>query len=105
MSEELLTYIGILAHLQNRCFIASFRGVTYTASTFHQVPETLFQCGIEGGTCSFHRCSFVPPVWIRDAGDAGGERKVEGRRFTLDPALGKGFRGLVKGGTYFHIKD
>jgi hypothetical protein len=34
-----------------------------------------------------------------------GERKVKGARFTLDPAWGKGFRHMVKGETYFHIKD
>jgi hypothetical protein len=86
-------------------FIASFRGFTYTASTFHHMPETLFQCGIEGGTWSFHRRSFVSPVWGWGWEDGDGERKVKGARFTLDPAPGKGFRGLVKGETYFHIKD
>jgi hypothetical protein len=32
--------------------------------------------------------------------EAGGERRVKGARFTLNPALVKGFRGLVKGETY-----
>jgi hypothetical protein len=69
------------------------------------MPETLSQSGIEGETCSFHRCGFVPPVWGWGREEAGGERKVEGARFTLDLALEKGFRGLVKGETYFRIKD
>jgi hypothetical protein len=35
-------------------FIASFRGFTNTASTFHRLPETRFQTGIEGEMSSFH---------------------------------------------------
>jgi hypothetical protein len=60
-------------------FIASFRGFTYTAFTFHHMPETLFQCGIKGETCSFHRYGFVSPVWGWGWEEAGGGRKVKGR--------------------------
>jgi hypothetical protein len=69
------------------------------------MPETLSRSGIEGETSSFHRHSFVPPVWGWGWEEAGGERKVKGARFTLNPAPGKGFRHMVKGETYFHIKD
>jgi hypothetical protein len=65
--------------------------------TFHHMPETLFQCGIEGEMCSFHRYSFVSPVWGWGWEETGGERKVKGARFTLNPALEKGFRHMVKG--------
>jgi hypothetical protein len=73
--------------------------------TFHHMPETLFQCGIEGETCSFHRCGFVSPVWGWGWEAAGGDRKVKGARFTLDPASGQGFGHIVKGETYFRIND
>jgi hypothetical protein len=87
------------------CFIVSFRRFTYTAFTFHHMPETRSRRGIEGETCSFHRCSFVPPGWGWGWEEAGGERKVKGARFTPNPAPGKGFRGLVKGETCFRIID
>ncbi|MDR1116394.1 MAG: hypothetical protein LBL33_09700 [Tannerella sp.] len=69
------------------------------------MPETLFLCGIEGVTGSFHRCGFVSPVWGWGWEEAGGERKVNGARFTLNPASGKGFGHMVKGETYFRIND
>jgi hypothetical protein len=51
------------------------------------------------GVVSFHRFGYG----VR--GEAGGERKVKGVRFTFNPALEEGFKRLVKGETYFHIND
>jgi hypothetical protein len=100
---------GNVVHLQNPAFIASFRRFTYTAFTFHHMPETLSQCGTEGETCSFH-LSFTflsPPVSSRSPypNRWNETTPVKGARFTLDPALGKGFMHMVKGETYFRIND
>jgi hypothetical protein len=51
------------------------------------------------GVVSFHRIG----DGMRE--EVGGERKVKGARFTLNPAPEAGFKHLVKGGTYFHIND
>jgi hypothetical protein len=82
---------------RSQIFYYTYRRFLKPPFTFHQVPETLFQSGIEGETWSFHRCNFVPPVCRREnVATAGVKGKLAGERSTFHPQsrMGKGFPAL-----------
>jgi hypothetical protein len=59
VGEDVRRERGNFGSPANPCvFIALFKGFTYTASTFHQAPETRSRSGIAGETSSFHPWNF-----------------------------------------------